>query len=109
MDNRQRFASGVNIKFTSCSRRQKPGAAVSCWRGLLSHLETLAAVSCSCGLLPQSRNLAADGLWGKSGDELSWPWQLTPFQKLSFSVDQVVRSLVDANIIGKGCYGVVVL
>lgn len=49
------------------------------------------------------------GFGGKSGGELSWPWQFTPFQKLSFSVDQVVRSLVDANIIGKGCYGVVVL
>ncbi|PWZ43866.1 LRR receptor-like serine/threonine-protein kinase RCH1 [Zea mays] len=43
----------------------------------------------------------------ESGGELSWPWQFTPFQKLSFSVDQVVRSLVDANIIGKGCSGVV--
>ncbi|CAN6270900.1 unnamed protein product [Urochloa humidicola] len=42
-----------------------------------------------------------------SGGELSWPWQFTPFQKLSFSVDQVVRSLVDGNIIGKGCSGVV--
>jgi hypothetical protein len=30
MDNRQRFGSGVNIKFTLCSHRQKPGAAVSC-------------------------------------------------------------------------------
>jgi hypothetical protein len=40
MDKRQRFGSGVNIKFTPCSRRQKPGAAVSC-----SH-----------GLHPQSRN-----------------------------------------------------
>ena len=30
-----------------------------------------------------------------------------PFQKVCFSVDQVVRSLVDSNIIGKGCSGVV--
>ncbi|KAK1283207.1 Receptor-like protein kinase 2 [Acorus calamus] len=36
-----------------------------------------------------------------------WPWQFTPFQKLSFSVDEVVRRLVDANVIGKGCSGVV--
>ncbi|KAK1290320.1 hypothetical protein QJS10_CPB18g01781 [Acorus calamus] len=36
-----------------------------------------------------------------------WPWQFTPFQKLSFSVDKVVRRLVDANVIGKGCSGVV--
>ena len=38
----------------------------------------------------------------ESGGELSWPWQFTPFQKVSFSVDQVVRSLVDGNIIDKG-------
>lgn len=43
----------------------------------------------------------------ESGGDLAWPWQFTPFQKLSFSVEQVVRNLVDANIIGKGCSGVV--
>ncbi|CAD5164034.1 unnamed protein product [Musa acuminata subsp. malaccensis] len=43
----------------------------------------------------------------ETGGGMSWPWQFTPFQKLSFSVDQVVRSLVDANVIGKGCSGVV--
>ncbi|KAL4024701.1 receptor-like protein kinase 2 [Cucumis melo var. makuwa] len=36
-----------------------------------------------------------------------WPWQFTPFQKLNFSVDQVLRSLIDSNVIGKGCSGVV--
>ncbi|KAG6509995.1 hypothetical protein ZIOFF_028003 [Zingiber officinale] len=41
------------------------------------------------------------------GGEMSWPWQFTPFQKLNFSVEQVVRSLVDANVIGKGYSGVV--
>ncbi|ONK70954.1 uncharacterized protein A4U43_C04F3220 [Asparagus officinalis] len=41
------------------------------------------------------------------GGEMSWPWQFTPFQKLNFSVEQVVRSLIDANVIGKGCSGVV--
>ncbi|XP_040379680.1 LRR receptor-like serine/threonine-protein kinase RGI1 [Oryza brachyantha] len=43
----------------------------------------------------------------ESGSDLAWPWQFTPFQKLSFNVEQVVRNLVDANIIGKGCSGVV--
>ncbi|XP_030460795.1 LRR receptor-like serine/threonine-protein kinase RGI1 [Syzygium oleosum] len=37
----------------------------------------------------------------------SWPWQFTPFQKLNFSVDQVLKCLVDTNVIGKGCSGVV--
>ncbi|KAK8935606.1 Receptor-like protein kinase 2 [Platanthera zijinensis] len=49
---------------------------------------------------------------GKAEDEIgscekSWPWQFTPFQKLNFSVEQVVGSLVDTNIIGKGCSGIV--
>ncbi|CAL5018458.1 unnamed protein product [Urochloa decumbens] len=50
---------------------------------------------------------ASDSESGGSNGELAWPWQFTPFQKLSFSVDQVVRSLVDGNVIGKGCSGVV--
>ncbi|XP_022722651.1 receptor-like protein kinase 2 [Durio zibethinus] len=37
----------------------------------------------------------------------SWPWQFTPFQKLNFSVEQVLKCLVDNNVIGKGCSGVV--
>lgn len=37
----------------------------------------------------------------------SWPWQFTPFQKLNFSVEQVLRCLIDSNVIGKGCSGVV--
>ncbi|KAK3006669.1 hypothetical protein RJ639_017416, partial [Escallonia herrerae] len=37
----------------------------------------------------------------------SRPWQLTPFQKLNFSVEQILRCLVDSNVIGKGCSGVV--
>eukprot|EP01018_Ginkgo_biloba_P037135 Gb_05126 [translate_table: standard] len=39
--------------------------------------------------------------------EIGWPWHMTPFQKLSFSVEDVVDRLVDTNIIGKGCSGVV--
>ncbi|KAE8732467.1 Receptor-like protein kinase 2 [Hibiscus syriacus] len=37
----------------------------------------------------------------------SWPWQFTPFQKLNFSVEQILKCLVDSNVIGKGCSGVV--
>ncbi|GKU89689.1 hypothetical protein SLEP1_g3795 [Rubroshorea leprosula] len=37
----------------------------------------------------------------------SWPWQFTPFQKLNFSVEQVLTCLVEANVIGKGCSGIV--
>ncbi|KAM7501550.1 hypothetical protein LguiB_000454 [Lonicera macranthoides] len=39
------------------------------------------------------------------GDSL--PWQFTPFQKLNFTVEQNLRCLVEANVIGKGCSGVI--
>ncbi|KAI9115052.1 hypothetical protein K1719_014065 [Acacia pycnantha] len=37
----------------------------------------------------------------------TWTWQFTPFQRLNFSVELVLRSLKDENIIGKGSSGVV--
>lgn len=39
--------------------------------------------------------------------DIVWPWELTPFQKFSFTVEDVLGSMVDGNIIGKGCSGVV--
>lgn len=39
--------------------------------------------------------------------EIGWPWQMTLFQKLSFSVEDVLENLVSSNIIGKGCSGIV--
>ena len=35
------------------------------------------------------------------------PWQFIPFQKLKFSIEQVLKCLVDENIIGKGSLSVV--
>jgi hypothetical protein len=40
-------------------------------------------------------------------DSSTWPWKLTPFQKLTFTVDDVLDSLVELNIIGSGFSGVV--
>lgn len=37
----------------------------------------------------------------------SWPWHFTPFQKLNFSIEQIMKCLVDSNVIGKGCSGIV--
>ncbi|XP_068648230.1 LRR receptor-like serine/threonine-protein kinase RGI1 [Aristolochia californica] len=34
-------------------------------------------------------------------------WEMTPYQKINFSVDDVVKKLSEANIIGQGCSGVV--
>ncbi|KAG5514702.1 hypothetical protein RHGRI_035929 [Rhododendron griersonianum] len=37
----------------------------------------------------------------------SFLWQISPFQKLNFSVEQVLKCLVESNVIGKGCSGMV--
>jgi hypothetical protein len=59
MDNRQRFTSGVNIKFTRAHAVNNMAPPFLVDAGCFPNPETLAAVSCSRGLLPQSRNLAA--------------------------------------------------
>ncbi|KAJ7570088.1 hypothetical protein O6H91_01G106500 [Diphasiastrum complanatum] len=41
------------------------------------------------------------------GESESWPWKMIPFQKVSFTVDDVLSSLVESNVIGIGCSGVV--
>ncbi|XP_058739638.1 LRR receptor-like serine/threonine-protein kinase RGI2 [Vicia villosa] len=46
-----------------------------------------------------------DSEMGGGGD--SWPWQFTPFQKVNFRVDQILKCLVESNVIGKGCSGIV--
>ncbi|MCO5600035.1 hypothetical protein L7F22_054143 [Adiantum nelumboides] len=40
-------------------------------------------------------------------DNMEWPWELTPFQKLSFTVEDVLERMVESNVIGKGGSGVV--
>ncbi|KAL5128419.1 LRR receptor-like serine/threonine-protein kinase RCH1 [Glycine soja] len=34
-------------------------------------------------------------------------WAFTPFQKLNFSINDIIHKLSDSNIVGKGCSGVV--
>ncbi|WJX76396.1 LRR receptor-like serine/threonine-protein kinase rgi2 [Trifolium repens] len=46
-----------------------------------------------------------DSDMGGGGD--SWPWQFTPFQKVNFCVEQILKCLVESNVIGKGCPGIV--
>lgn len=40
-------------------------------------------------------------------DDFSYPWTFIPFQKLNFTIDNILDCLRDENIIGKGCSGVV--
>ncbi|XP_042376613.1 LRR receptor-like serine/threonine-protein kinase RGI5 [Zingiber officinale] len=40
-------------------------------------------------------------------DDFSYPWTFIPFQRLNFTVDDILRCLKDENVIGKGCSGIV--
>lgn len=40
-------------------------------------------------------------------EDFSYPWNFIPFQKLTFTIDNILDCLKDENIIGKGCSGVV--
>ncbi|KAH0976735.1 hypothetical protein GBA52_026454 [Prunus armeniaca] len=42
-----------------------------------------------------------------SKEESHLIWDFTPFQKLNFSVNDIVTRLSDSNIVGKGCSGMV--
>uniref|UniRef100_A0A5B7AEN5 Putative LRR receptor-like serine/threonine-protein kinase RCH1 n=1 Tax=Davidia involucrata TaxID=16924 RepID=A0A5B7AEN5_DAVIN len=44
---------------------------------------------------------------GRNDEEDGLQWDITPFQKLNFSVNDIVTKLSDSNIVGKGCSGVV--
>ncbi|KAL5776707.1 hypothetical protein ACOSP7_009633 [Xanthoceras sorbifolium] len=44
---------------------------------------------------------------GNDEEEKDLEWDFTPFQKLNFSVNDIVTKLLDSNIIGKGCSGMV--
>lgn len=49
-----------------------------------------------------SGSLSASG-----GENFSYPWTFIPFQKLNFTIDNILECLKDENVIGKGCSGVV--
>ncbi|CAL5384269.1 unnamed protein product [Camellia sinensis] len=40
-------------------------------------------------------------------DDFSNPWTFIPFQKLNFTINNILDCLKDENVIGKGCSGVV--
>lgn len=40
-------------------------------------------------------------------EDFSYPWTFIPFQKLNFTIDNILDCLKDENVIGKGCSGVV--
>ncbi|RZB52479.1 LRR receptor-like serine/threonine-protein kinase RCH1 [Glycine soja] len=73
--------------------------------GLLSALVVAMAIFGAVKVFRARKMIQADKYSEVGGD--SWPWQFTPFQKVNFSVEQVFKCLVESNVIGKGCSGIV--
>ncbi|CAJ1797831.1 unnamed protein product [Sphenostylis stenocarpa] len=73
--------------------------------GLLSALIVAMAIFGVVTVFRARKIIQADNDSEMGGD--SWPWQFTPFQKVNFSVEQVLKCLIESNVIGKGCSGIV--
>jgi Leucine-rich repeat (LRR) protein len=51
---------------------------------------------------------SSGALTASSGaEDFSYPWTFIPFQKLNFTVDNILDCLKEENVIGKGCSGIV--
>ncbi|GER25003.1 leucine-rich repeat receptor-like protein kinase family protein [Striga asiatica] len=82
------------------------------WRLKLA-ISSLVVVTIALGILGilvvvRVRRMGREGKDSELGNADSFSWKFTPFQtKLNFSVEQVLKCLVEGNAIGKGCSGVV--
>ncbi|KAF2291260.1 hypothetical protein GH714_021085 [Hevea brasiliensis] len=70
---------------------------------LLSLTVTLLVVLVGLLLFTRIRRAA----FARNNEENILEWDFTPFQKLNFSVNDIVTRLSDSNVIGKGCSGIV--
>ncbi|KAK9165718.1 hypothetical protein Scep_000909 [Stephania cephalantha] len=50
-----------------------------------------------------SRTLAT----ASGAEDFSYPWTFIPFQKMNFSIENILDCLKEENVLGKGCSGVV--
>ncbi|XP_075508490.1 LOW QUALITY PROTEIN: uncharacterized protein LOC142545283 [Primulina tabacum] len=71
----------------------------------------LSVVTAALAILGIAAVLRVRRISKNTDSELGGPdsvsWKFTPFQKLTFSVEQVLGCLVESNTIGKGCSGIV--
>ncbi|KAK6118814.1 hypothetical protein DH2020_047449 [Rehmannia glutinosa] len=65
----------------------------------------IALITVSAGTIFYNR--AKYTIFKKNDEENGHQWTFIPFQKLNFSVDDVVSKLSDSNIVGRGCSGIV--
>uniref|UniRef100_A0A803MN11 Protein kinase domain-containing protein n=2 Tax=Chenopodium quinoa TaxID=63459 RepID=A0A803MN11_CHEQI len=99
------FSSHLNASETSGSKDDVKKARILKIAIAFLIILTIAMVIMGVIAMLRARKTVKDEQDSELGD--SWPWHFTPFQKLNFSVDQVLKCLVDSNIIGKGCSGMV--
>ncbi|KAL0419678.1 UNVERIFIED_CONTAM: Receptor-like protein kinase [Sesamum radiatum] len=96
-------AQGVGLPHDRSIRRS--------WRLKLA-ISLLSIVTVALGVLGllaviRVRRMNKEDADSELGGGEPFSWKFTPFQKLNFSVDQVLRSLVEENAVGKGCSGIV--
>ncbi|EXC24153.1 LRR receptor-like serine/threonine-protein kinase RCH1 [Morus notabilis] len=93
----------IGIRNSSSSRNQRRfKLAIS----LLITLTVALAISGALAVFRARKMIRTDDNDSEMGSE-SWPWQFIPFQKVNFTVEQVLKCLTEPNVIGKGCSGIV--
>ncbi|KAK9130069.1 hypothetical protein Sjap_010556 [Stephania japonica] len=54
------------------------------------------------------RDKSSRALASASGaEDFSYPWKFIPFQKMNFSIENILDCLKEENVLGKGCSGIV--
>ncbi|CAH2041345.1 unnamed protein product, partial [Thlaspi arvense] len=88
-----------------------PATAFTVMKSSASIVATMWAVMCIAGTIiivsiGMIFLIRARGSMGSDGED-NLGWEITLFQKLNFSMDDIVAKLMDSNIVGKGGSGVV--
>ncbi|KAM1456849.1 hypothetical protein ACFX13_034945 [Malus domestica] len=72
---------------------------------------TMAVVSSWILVMRNHRHMVKKSLGAMAAssgaEDFSYPWTFIPFQKLSFTIDNILDCLKEENVIGKGCSGIV--
>ncbi|XP_006853555.2 probable LRR receptor-like serine/threonine-protein kinase At4g26540 [Amborella trichopoda] len=102
------LTGNAGLCVTGCIEPRTRTASANVMRIAMSLLigATAALLLFALYMVLRTRN-GARGMGNEEDGELQGPWQMTLYQKVDVSVEDVVDSLVTTNIIGKGCSGVV--
>ncbi|KAK7255877.1 hypothetical protein RIF29_29302 [Crotalaria pallida] len=100
------FISNAAMTKKLNSSNSKRSKIINLTIGLLSALTVVMAIL-GVVTVVRARKMVRDDNDSEMGGDSPWPWQFTPFQKVNFTVEQVLKCLVESNVIGKGCSGIV--